>query len=257
MATTTAAPMRQLYLAETKVFLREPIAVFFTFLFPLLLLLIIGTAFGTTEYAPAEVNPYPGLRTIDIFVPSMFGIAAANLGLLGMPAVFAGYRETGVLRRYRVTPLSLGLLFVAHALVQFTMLVMISAGLVAIVVVVWGLQFPGDLALMTLAFLLSAALMFSLGFMISGLVRTARKAQTIGAAIFFPGLFLSGATFPIDKLPGWLQDAAQALPMTPMINMLNYTWAGKPFSTLIWPYLLVVGFTLAALLIARTTFKWE
>ena len=253
-----SSALLQLYLAEARSFMREPIAVFFTFLFPLMLVLFIGGAFGTEAYAPDEPDsPFHNLRTIDLFIPSMFGIAAANLGLLGLPAVFAGYRETGLLRRFRATPLSLRTLFATHSLVQFTMLVAISIVLIAVVWPIWGLRFPGAVGPMLFAFLAGAILMLSLGFMLSGVVRTARQAQATGAAIFFPGLFLSGATIPLAAMPPWLRDVSEALPLTPMNDILMKTWAGHSMNSLFWDYLTVACFTGASLLLIRSTFRWE
>lgn len=242
---------------EAKAFLREPVALFFTFLFPMLLVAIIGSVYGRTPYGEGAENPFPGLRTIDIFVPSMFGLGAANLGLMGLPSVFAGYRERGVLRTYRVTPLPFRAFFAAHALVQLAMLVGISALITLSVVIFFGLRFDGETLLMLAAFLAAALSMFSLGFLVGGLVRTARQAQAVGAAIFFPGLFLSGATFPVDVFPWGLRLVAEVNPMTPMIKVLDYTWAGKAPSTYAVAYGLQLLFSVAALVIARRTFRWE
>ncbi len=243
--------------AEAKAFLREPVAVFFTFAFPMLLVAIIGSVYGRTPYGEGAENPFPGLRTIDVFVPSMFGLGAANLGLMGLPSVFAGYRERGVLRTYRVTPLPFRTFFAAHALVQLAMLVGISALITLSVVAFWGLRFDGDTLLMTAAFLAAALSMFSLGFVVGGLVRTARQAQAVGAAIFFPGLFLSGATFPVDVFPSGLRFVAEINPMTPMIKVLDYTWAGKAASSYAVAYVVLFLFTAAALVLARRSFRWE
>ena len=253
-----SSSLLQLYLAEARSFTREPIAVFFTFLFPLLLVVFIGAAFGTEVYALDEPDsPFANLRTIDLFIPSMFGIAAANLGLLGLPAVFAGYRETGLLRRFRVTPLSLRTLFATHSLVQFTMLVAISIVLIAVVWPIWGLRFPGAVGPMLVAFLVGAILMLSLGFMLSGVVRTARQAQAVGAAVFFPGLFFSGATLPLEAMPDWLRGVSEALPLNPMNDILTKTWAGHSMSSLFWDYLTVACFIGVSLLLVRSTFRWE
>lgn len=254
-----SSSLLQLYLAEARSFAREPIAMFFTFLFPLLLVVFTGAAFGTeAAYAPDEPDsPFPNLRTIDLFIPSMFGIAAANLGLMGLPAVFAGYRETGLLRRFRVTPLSLRTLFAAHSLVQFTMLVATSIVLIAVAWPIWGLRFPGAVGPMLVAFLAGAILMLSLGFMISGVVRTARQAQAIGAAVFFPSLFLSGATLPLALMPPWLRSVSEALPLNPMNDILMKTWAGHSMNSLFWNYLTVACFVGVSLLLIRSTFRWE
>lgn len=252
----SAHAFSQLALAEARAFLREPVTVFFTFFFPLLLLAVIGAALGDSPYVEGG-GAFPGLRTIDLFVPSMFGLSAANLGLMALPALFAGYRERGILRRYRVTPLSLATLYIAESVVQFAMLVATSVLLVSAVLPFFDLRFPGSVALLLLAFVVSAVAMLSLGFMLSAVARTGRQAQAAGSAVFFSGLFLSGAMFPHELYPGWLQVVSRLNPMTPMVDVLNRSWAGKPLETYADSYVVLALSVVISIAVARATFRWD
>jgi ABC-2 family transporter len=86
-------------LVEAKLFLREPMAVFFTLAFPLMVLLLFGTIFG------AEPIPGTNLKGIDMSAPAYTGMIIGTVGLIGLPTTLAGYQELGILRRLRATPL--------------------------------------------------------------------------------------------------------------------------------------------------------
>lgn len=85
-------------LVEAKLFLREPVGVFFTLAFPLMVMLLFGTIFGG--------YPVPGtdLKGIDLSAPAYTGMIIGTVGLIGLPTTLASYREQGVLRRLRATP---------------------------------------------------------------------------------------------------------------------------------------------------------
>ena len=91
--------LRKTVSIEAKLFVREPLAVFFALVFPTLLLLVLGLV-------PALVRPDPdtGVRFIEYFAPSVVVLTLAMVGLQVVPNALAAYREEGVLRRLSVTP---------------------------------------------------------------------------------------------------------------------------------------------------------
>ena len=89
----------KLTLSEFKLTLRDPLYVFFTLLFPLLLITILGNV-PTMQETPPELG---GLRVIDVYAGAALGLAIGIIGLQGMPAVLATYRERGILRRFATT----------------------------------------------------------------------------------------------------------------------------------------------------------
>src|SRR5437588_10590515 len=87
---------------ELKLFLREPLAVFFSVAFPALLVGILGSvpAFRTPQ------SDIGGLRVIDLYVPVAIALIAVFLALNVVPGALATYRERGGLRRLATTPVS-------------------------------------------------------------------------------------------------------------------------------------------------------
>ena len=92
--------LTQLTVMNFKLYLREPIATFFTLAFPPLLVLLFGAMYGND---PSPL--YGGYGTMDITMPAYTALILGTIGLLGVPITTSGYREQGVLRRFRATPM--------------------------------------------------------------------------------------------------------------------------------------------------------
>ena len=85
---------------EIKLFLREPIGAFFTLAFPLMMLFLFGTIYGN------EPSPYfNGYGTVDVSVPAYTSMIISTAGIMSLTITMSAYREKGILRRLRATPL--------------------------------------------------------------------------------------------------------------------------------------------------------
>src|SRR5215210_6429153 len=155
---------------ELKLFLRDPMAVFFTLLFPLMMLFLFGSIFGN------EPDPDLGGRgSVDASVPGYIAIIIATSAIVGLPINVATYRAGGVLRRFRATPLAPSVVLGAQVAVSLVFAALSSA------VLVLG------------AILLGAASIFAFGFTLASVLPNARTAQSVAMVVFFPMMFLSGA----------------------------------------------------------------
>src|SRR5438445_4516412 len=85
---------------EFKLFLREPVGAFFTLVIPLLLLFVFGSVFGNQ---PAAIMG--GLGSVDVATPAYIAMIVGTTGMMTAPISLVTYREQGILRRYRATPL--------------------------------------------------------------------------------------------------------------------------------------------------------
>ena len=159
--------MRSLWkmtVTEMKLYLREPIAAFFTLVFPLMLLLIFGSIYGNE---PQEL--FGGRGTVDMSVPAYMAMIIGTVGMLSTSITVATSRELGVLRRYRATPLRPWVILVATVVVNFVMTLLGTVLLIAVARPFYGLRFEGDALGVLAGFVLSALSFFSLGFVIAGL----------------------------------------------------------------------------------------
>lgn len=246
----TPRPLRALFVVELRLFLREPFAVFFTLLFPLLLLLIFGVTFGQQD---ADF----GLKVRDYLVPATIGTVTAYLGLMGIPIALSEYREMGVLQRFRVSPLRLRTFLTAHFLVEG--LFLLASCLLLVVVGIGGFRTiaPSNPLYLAAVLVVSAVALFAAGFTVAAMAKSSRAAQAIGAGVFFPMLFLSGAAIPTQQMPEWLQNVSSYLPLTKIVDALTSAWIGHSYGTNSWlsvPYLLIV--VVACMAAIRRSYRW-
>lgn len=211
-----------LTLMQFRLFLREPSAFFFSLAFPSLLLILFGLIFGN-EPSPLYGNDF---GTVDASVPAYAGIVIGTVALLSIPIDTAANRETGVLRRLRATPLRPGTYLAANIAVY---LLMMTAGMALLVLVGrlgFDLRIGGSWLEVSIGFILCALAFIPIGYVLASLAPTARVAQTVGMAIFFPMMFLSGAGYPLALLPDTLRSISAFLPLTYVVNLLQGLWFG-------------------------------
>ncbi|HEY67378.1 MAG TPA: ABC transporter permease [Thermoflexia bacterium] len=242
----------KLTLVEAKLYLREPVATFFTLIFPLMMLFIFGSIYGN------EPTPYFGGRgSVDVSVPAYAAMIIATVGLLSIAISIAVYREKGILRRYRATPLRPRTILMAEVLVNFAITLLGIILLVAAAKVVYNLHFEGDPLSVLVGFTLAALSFFSMGFIIAGLAPTARVAQVVGMVLFYPMLFLSGATIPLQELPEAIRSFSKFLPLTHVVTLLQGLWFGEPWGDHLTEVAVLVGILVTGAVAMAWTFRWE
>lgn len=242
----------QLMVVDLKLFLREPVAAFFTLAFPLLLLLVFGAIYGN---APQEI--LGGFGTVDVSVPSYMAIIIASTGLLTMSITIATYRERGILRRFRVTPVTVIAVLASQTVVNFFVTVVGAAILVTAGRIIYDLRFAGDAAVVAAGFALSALSFLGVGFLVSSVTRTGRVAQAVGLALFYPMIFLSGASIPLQVMPTGLQELARIFPLYYVVKVLQGAWTGKALEDLFAPALLLAAILIGSVGLSIRLFRWE
>ncbi|MGB7095185.1 MAG: ABC transporter permease [Anaerolineales bacterium] len=244
----------KLFVMQFKLYMREPVAFFFTLAYPALLLLLFGFIFGN--------QPDPefwgrNFGTVDASVPAYTGIIIGTVALMGIPIDTAVSRETGVLRRYRATPLHPAAYLIASVVVYLGIALLGMAILVLTGKVVFGLRMAGSWLSVLPAFVLSACSFFSVGYLIASLVPTARMAQTLGMVIFFPMMFLSGAGMPLQLLPEMLRKVSDYLPLSYVVRLIQGLWFGESWNSLWLPTLVLAGILVVGTVLATKFFRWE
>ncbi|MBE2223040.1 MAG: ABC transporter permease [Anaerolineae bacterium] len=235
---------------ELKLKMREPIGVFFTLVFPLLLLFLFGTIYGN------EPTPFLGGHgSVDNSVPGYIAMIIGTIALTGLPVVLGEYREQGILRRLQVTPLSSTAVLGAQISTYIVLALFGTALVVLSGMMVYGLAVPSAPIAVLLAIILCCISFFSVGFLLAGVMPTANAAQAVGMALFFPMLFLSGAAMPQEVLPDALVNFSQLLPLTHVVNLLKGLWFGEGWDVTA-VVVLILMFIIATILSAKT-FRWE
>ena len=238
---------------EIKIFVREPLGVFGTIGIPVLMFVLLARTIGPEVRAGAPDVP----RFLSADLPIFTSLFVASSSVLSLIAIIAIYREGGILKRLRATPLRANTILAAHVLVKLLTTVMTLAAML----LAGRRYFPLDpgvpILSFTIALLFATACIVSLGFPIASLVPTARFAQPIGSLIIYPMLGLSGLFVPIEGMPLALQLVARVLPFTYAVSLLRGIWHGEGWLNH-WGDAAILGliFTICMTLSSRV-FKWE
>jgi len=237
---------------EAKLFLREPVGAFFTLVFPLMMLFLFGSIYGNI---PSQY--FGGRGTVDISVPAYTAMIIATTSLVGLTITMASYREKGILRRLRTTPVSPLVVLLAQVIVLF---LMTALGMLLLVVagrLVYQMRFDGNVFSVLVGFILCCLSFFALGFVLAGWMPTARTAQVVGMVILYPMLFLSGAGFPRELLPETILKISTFLPLTYVVTLLRGLWIGDAWSQHLTEVIVLAGLLVLGVLVSIKTFRWE
>jgi ABC-2 type transport system permease protein len=241
----------QLARTEWKLFLREPMVVFFAVAFPAVLVAILGSVKGFRQ-PTADLG---GSRVIDIYVPISVLLALAILALQYTPSVLATYRERGVLRRLATTPVAPVKLLAAQLVNNLAVLVVSVAIVLAVGRLAFNVTLPKQLFGYLLALVLTAAALFSIGLFVAAVVPSAKAGNAIGSLLFFPTMFFAGLWLPREAMPALLRRIADFTPLGAGEQALHDAAAGA------WPHasalLVVTAYLVAFGAAAAKLFTWE
>ena len=238
---------------EIKIFLREPLGAIGTIVIPVIVFLVLGRAVGGKL-------PQPALATnnfIRVGLPVLASLLIAVSSVLSLVTIISIYREGGILKRLRATPLRPQTILTAHVLVKL----LLTAATLALLVLAGKRYYPvgvhAPLFSFTIALLISTWSILSIGFLIASIVPTARFAQPIGAFILYPMFGLSGLFVPVAAMPPALRAVARVLPLTYAVSLLQGIWSGDPWSAHLYDIgALVLVFMVCTALSAKV-FRWE
>jgi ABC-2 type transport system permease protein len=236
---------------EIKIFLREPLGAIGSIVIPVVLYLVLGRTMAGGGGDPAAS------QFLRIGVPLLTAIMIGLSAVLSLVTIVSIYREGGILKRLRATPLRPWTILTAHVLVKLiftalTVLLMLLAGRA---------YYPADLHIpvvrFTVALLVCTFSIMSIGFVIASIVPTARFAQPLAGAIFYPMIGLSGLFFPIAQLPPALQMVSRFLPLTYAVSLMRGALLNEPWSAHVTDLVaLALVFVVCAAVSARV-FRWE
>ncbi len=238
---------------EIKIFLREPLGAFGTIGIPVLLFLVVGRVVGR-RVAPTSIAAG---SFMSVGLPVLTSVLIAISAVLSLVTIISIYREGGILKRLRATPLRPQTILTAHVIVKL----LLSAATLALMVLAGKRYYPvgihAPLLGFTMALLICTCSILSIGFLIASIVPTARFAQPIGAVIMYPMIAVSGLFVPVESLPRAAQAVAKVLPLTYAVSLLEGIWKGDAW----WAHArdvtaLAVAFIVCTALSAKV-FRWE
>jgi ABC-2 type transport system permease protein len=238
---------------EIKVFMREPLGAFGTIGVPVLIFVFLGRMsnlrFGGASLATRAL-PHDDL-------PVLVALLISVSAVLSLVTIISIYREGGILKRLRATPLRPQTILSAHVIVK---LLLTAATLILMFIAGKRYIPPGaDVPWFsfTIALLISTWSVLSIGFLIASIVPTARFAQPIGAVILYPMIALSGLFVRIADLPPMLRAVASVLPLTYAVRLLEGIWNGDGWLPHMGDVAILTGLFLLFTAISAKVFRWE
>jgi ABC-2 type transport system permease protein len=235
---------------QQRLFWRSRESAFFTFLLPIILLLLLGSVYGDNEIDGDPAAPY--------LVAGMIGFGVVGTTFAGLAINLVIRRESGVLKRVRGTPLPSRTYLAAIVASELIVIALIVCAQILIgrYVIDAGLpRSPGGLAV---ALLLGAIAFAALGLAITGFVKSAEGSSAIVNAIYLPMVFISGTFFAVSAMPGFLEAIADVLPLTYLLDLVRGVFIdGDSLGSQLTAIGVIALWGVAGALVALRTFRWE
>ncbi len=238
---------------EIKIFLREPMGAFGTIIVPVLIFLVVGRVVSRRMSPDAVASS----NFIHVGLPVIASVLIAVSTVLSLITIISIYREGGILKRLRATPLRPQTILTAHVVVKL----LLTAATLGLMVLAGKRYYPAGVHAPLLSFavalLIGTLSILSIGFLIASIVPTARFAQPIGGAILYTMLGISGLFTPVASFPPVLRAVARVLPTTYAVSLLEGIWRGDGWMAH-WGDVaaLVVAFVFFTGVSAKV-FRWE
>lgn len=238
---------------EIKIFLREPLGAFGTIGVPVVLYVLLGRTLGD-----GGVPGSTSLRDVVFLdVPVFATLLISVTAVISLVTIVSIYRESGILRRLRATPLRPVTILTAHVLVKLVF----TAATLFLMMLAGRRYYPANIHFplwpFTIALLIGTWAILSVGFVVASVVPTARFAQPIAAVIFYPMIAISGLFFPIGALPPAVRVLARLMPVTYVVSLLEGILKGDAWRAHAVDLAALVLTFVICTAVAGRVFRWE
>jgi imidazolonepropionase-like amidohydrolase/ABC-type multidrug transport system permease subunit len=232
---------------DLKLALRNRSVLFFNYFFPLIFFFVFGFSLHAEQ----------GSRIIQV-ITMVFAIGILGNGLFGAGMRAVEDRETNVLRRYKVTPITPVPLLLAS---MATGVILYLPSLFVLLILanrLFGMAIPPNLFSLVLFAIIACLAFRSIGLIIASVVNSSQESLILIQPLYMAMLFLSGATFPISFFPNWLQIVTQFIPATYL--MTGTAGILQQGESILRNWLSVAALLVTAFVgtfIATKLFRWE
>jgi ABC-2 type transport system permease protein len=239
---------------DLRSFLRNRQARFFTFVLPIIFLVIFVGVFGNHRVGPEQV------KASTYYVPGISALAIIAVSFVNLVITITAQRGTGVPKRRRATPVPAWVLITGRTLSTVTVALLVMAALLAFGRIAYDVRLPTSTIPGVLVTGLVGSITFCiLAYALSTAIESADAAQPVVQAIVLPLYFISGIFVPNPNLPSWLQNVARFFPVYHLADGLHHAYDPSVHgsSGIVLSDLAVLGlWALAGLLVALRRFSW-
>ncbi|MFE5311283.1 ABC transporter permease [Isoptericola sp. NPDC056578] len=249
---------------ELRQFWRERDAVIFVFAYPIVMLAIFASVFGSedqgTEVAQIGFAQY--------FLPGMVATGIMLTSFQSLAVSIAVERDDGTLRRLRATPLPVTAYVGGKVALTLATSVVQTALLLAVAALAFDVPLPTDAGRWTTfawVFALGAAAGTVCGVGFSSLPRSGRSASAVVTPVVLVLQFISGVFFAFFALPGWMQTLASVFPLKWIAQGMRSVFLPEEMAALetsgSWQHpataAVLVAWLIVGLVVGVRTFRWR
>jgi imidazolonepropionase-like amidohydrolase/ABC-type multidrug transport system permease subunit len=232
---------------DLKLALRQKSVLFFNYMFPLIFFVVFAQAMhGDRGNAMTQI----------VTMVIIIGILGNGLFGAGMRAVQE--RESNVLRRYKVTPITPAPILIAATIVGWIIFMPLVLFMFCVAHFGYGMPWPARMGSILLFATLGILAFRAIGMILAAVANSMQESQILVQLVYLPMLFLSGATFPTSMFPAWLLIVTQFLPATYLVSGLEGMMLRK--ESLVangFPALALLITVFVGLFISYKLFRWE
>jgi ABC-2 type transport system permease protein len=235
--------------------LRNPRARFFTFFFPIVLLVIFTGVFGHGHTTIDGTR----VRLSRFYVPGILAMSTVVASYANLVISISTLRESGVLKRRRATPVAPAVLIAGQAIATVVIVAIMATLLLVIGKVAYGVGMaPAAIAAVACTTILATLSFACIGYAVSGLIGSPDAAQPIVQATTLPLWFLSGVFIPTANLSGTLRTVGSLFPVEHLSHSLQLASVHTSFAGAIsvGDLLALGAWGLAAAAFAAWRFSW-
>ena len=198
------------------------------------------------------------LDYVDFLVPGIVAMAIMQMGIFGVTFTLIQYRQQGVLRRLKATPIRPHNFLAGQVFTRLVISILQTSVLLGVAVLLFDVNIVGNLLLIFLLALLGGALFISIGFIVSGFAKTEEVGAPLANVIALPMMFLSGVFFSTDTLPTAVEKITQFFPLTFLAEgMREVAVQGAGITDIPWQFLGLGVWIVIAFFLATRVFRWE
>ncbi|MBZ5740132.1 ABC transporter permease [Nocardioides mangrovi] len=225
--------------------------------------LVDGTNIALTGQQPTydlrvESVEDDSLSTIQYYTPGLLGWAVAMSAAFGAAATLQGWRQSKLLRRLQLAPVSTRSVVGARVSVTVSIALVQMAIFIGVGGIFFGLTLTGAWWMAIPLLVVGTLCFMAIGLLAGAITKTQEGAVNAANFLVLPMAFLSGSFFALDDAPQWLQTFSELLPLKHLNDgMLDVMVRGEPWTAALVPMAILAAFALVVTLVAARLFRWD
>ncbi|MBA2639931.1 MAG: ABC transporter permease [Nocardioidaceae bacterium] len=198
------------------------------------------------------------LTSIQFVTPGLLGWAVAMSAAFGAAATLQGWRQSKLLRRLQLAPVTTRTVVGARVSVTVAIALVQLAIFLGLGAAAFGLTLSGYWWMSVPVLVVGTLCFMAVGLFAGAVTKTTEGAVNAANFMVLPMAFLSGSFFPLDAAPQWLRTVSNVMPLKWLNEgMMDVMVRGEGPSATLLPIAVLAGFAVVVTLLAARLFQWE